>query len=246
VEVVLEGRILRQFEIELSDQPEWWAFLDVKPWRSQTVIVRAEGLPAGSRALEMIDQGNAINGAETLYRERLRPQFHFTSRRGWNNDPNGLVYFEGTWHLFYQHNPYGWNWGNMHWGHAVSRDLVHWKETGDVLFPDAMGTMFSGSAVVDWQNTSGFGRRGVPPLVLFYTAAGGTSKLSEGRPFTQCLAYSTDKGRTWIKYAGNPVLPEITPGNRDPKVIWHEPSRRWIMTLYVENNREHTIQFYAS
>lgn len=246
MDVLADGRLVRQFEIELSDQPGWWAALDVSPWLCGNLTLRVDKFPVDSRALEQVRAQEGYPGAETLYREALRPQFHFSPRRGWNNDPNGLVFFEGTWHLFFQHNPYGWNWGNMHWGHATSRDLVHWEEVGEALYPDAMGTMFSGSAVVDWKNTSGFGRDGVPPLVLFYTAAGGTSAESAGQPFTQCVAYSADRGRTWQKYAGNPVLGEITSGNRDPKVLWHEPSGKWIMTLYVEKAGTHFIQFFRS
>jgi sucrose-6-phosphate hydrolase SacC (GH32 family) len=191
-------------------------------------------LPADSRALQAVEQSDQIRRAENLYHEALRPQFHFTSRRGWNNDPNGLVYFDGEYHLFYQHNPYGWNWGNMHWGHAVSPDLVHWQELGEALYPDALGTMFSGSAVVDDRNTAGFAHGDQKAIVCMYTAAGNTSRESHGQPFTQCLAYSTDRGRSWTKYQKNPVLAHIVAENRDPKVIWYEPEQKWVLALYLD------------
>ena len=111
-----------------------------------------------------------IAGADTLYTEINRPQIHFTSRRGWNNDPNGLVYYEGEYHMFYQHNPLEREWGNMSWGHAVSRDLIHWEELPVVLYPDSIGAIFSGTAVIDFNNTSGFGKDGNPPMVAIYTA----------------------------------------------------------------------------
>jgi fructan beta-fructosidase len=175
-----------------------------------------------------IDQTDEIKGADTLYREALRPQFHFSARRGWNNDPNGLVYYQGEYHLFFQHNPYGWAWGNMHWGHAVSPDLVHWTELPTALYPDAHGTMFSGSAVVDGNDTAGFRTGPEKPLVCIFTAA--------GKPFTQGLAYSNDRGRTWTKYAGNPVLPHIVASNRDPKVIWYAPGKKWVMALFLDGS----------
>jgi len=240
VTALVDGRSEVINEIELADgTPDWWAGMEVGHWKGKLVTLRVDRLREDSRALSAIEPSDTLrkSGTEVLYQELLRGQFHFSSRRGWNNDPNGLVYFNGEYHLFYQHNPYGWNWGNMHWGHATSRDLVHWNELGDVLAPDALGPMFSGSAVVDWKNTSGLGGDNKPPLILLYTAA--------GNPTVQCLASSSD-GRTFTKFAGNPVLRQITGGNRDPKVIWHEPTKKWVMTLYVETNKIHTIHFLTS
>lgn len=239
VDVMADGKAVRTFDIELAPaDPDWWAPLDVSAWKGRTLTVRVDKLRSDSRALESIQQADDLVDGKELYREPLRPQFHFSSKRGWLNDPNGLVFYRGEYHLFYQHNPYGWNWGNMHWGHAVSRDLVHWEEMGEALYPDEFGTMFSGSAVVDWKNTSGFGKNGEPPMVLFYTA--------DGNPTTQCMAYSTD-GRTFTKYEGNPIIKEITRGNRDPKVIWHEPTQKWVMVLYVElPGKKHTVHFFTS
>jgi sucrose-6-phosphate hydrolase SacC (GH32 family) len=171
-----------------------------------------------------------------LYNEQYRPQFHFTAQKNWLNDPNGLVYYEGEYHLFFQHNPSGIQWGDMHWGHAVSTDLIHWTELDLALKPDEMGTMYSGSAVVDWRNTSGLQKGSIVPLVALYTAAGGENPESAGKPFTQCLAHSSDFGRTWIKYAGNPVIPHVVGSNRDPKVIWNDVLHCWLMALYLDGS----------
>lgn len=239
VTLLVDGQPVVRNDIELADaDPDWWAPMDVGAWSGRSLVLRVDQLHEDSRALSAIEQSDTLLHADDLYREPLRGQLHFSPRRGWNNDPNGLVHYNGEYHLFFQHNPYGWSWGNMHWGHAVSKDLVHWEELGDKLLPDELGPMFSGSAVVDWHNTSGFGTNGMPPLVLLYTAA--------GNPTVQGLAYSTD-GRTFTKYAGNPVVPQITPGNRDPKVVWHEPTKRWVMVLYVEQPAgRHTVQFLTS
>ena len=173
-----------------------------------------------------------------LSRDTLRPQLRFTPRLGWLNDPNGLSYFNGEWHLFHQHNPFGVKWGNMHWNHAVSKDLVHWTELGDVLAPDETGAMFSGSAVTDRDGAAGFGKGA---HVLVYTAAGDQAKPK--RPSTQHLAFSTD-GRTYVK--GGEVLGQLSPGNRDPKVFWYAPSARWVMALYGEEQGRHAIWIFNS
>lgn len=231
--------VLCAFDVELAeDEPDWWAPVDVGAWQGKRLTLWVDKLSAASKGLARIRGAEIAVAREGLYTEPLRPQLHFSPRRGWNNDPNGLVFYRGEYHLFFQHNPYGVNWGNMHWGHAVSKDLVHWKEVDEALYPDALGPMFSGSAVVDSANTSGFGKKGEVPLVLIYTAA--------GNPATQCIAYSLD-GRTFTKYTGNPVLPNITPGNRDPKVFWHAATQRWIMVLYVGHGKQqHTVQMFAS
>jgi len=169
-----------------------------------------------------------------LYNEKYRPQFHFTPQKNWTNDPNGLVYYKGEYHLFFQHNPFGINWGNMTWGHAVSRDLIHWKQLPNAIDPDELGTIYSGSAVVDWDNTSGFQTGKEKVLVAFYTSAGKHAPVEV--PFTQSIAYSNDRGRGWVKYKNNPVIGHIRGSNRDPKVIWHKPTKTWIMALYLDDD----------
>lgn len=176
--------------------------------------------------------------------EKHRPQIHFTPKSGWMNDPNGMVYYKGTYHLMYQHYPDSTVWGPMHWGHAMSKDLIHWEHQPIALYPDSLGTIFSGSAVVDLANTSRFGKDGKPPLVAIFTHhdhKGEKAGISTYQ--NQSIAYSVDEGRTWTKYSGNPVLKN--PGIkdfRDPKVSWHEASKKWIMTLATLDR----ITFYSS
>jgi fructan beta-fructosidase len=238
--------ILREFDIELAEsteQVDFWVTLELSEFAGQNLTLQSDAVSKSNAGFGMIAQADEIIGGENLYREAYRPAFHFTAKRGWNNDPNGLVYFDGEYHLFFQHNPYGTKWGNMTWGHAVSRDLVHWEELGDAIHPDALGTIFSGSAVVDWKNTTGFQTGDTPPLVCIYTYAGDQTPISKGKTYTQALAYSNDRGRTWTKYAGNPVQGQIEGGNRDPKVIWHEPSQQWVIALYLD---KHKMAFFTS
>lgn len=188
----------------------------------------------------------ATENVETsvAYQEKYRPQIHFSPAEHWMNDPNGMVYYEGEYHLFYQYYPEASVWGPMHWGHAVSTDLVHWEHLPIALYPDSLGYIFSGSAVVDRNNTSGLGTTENPPLVAFFTYHNPDIEQAKGIDVeSQAIAYSTDKGRTWTKYEGNPVIKN--PGIRDfrdPKVIWHEASKQWIVAL--ASGQE--IRFYAS
>jgi fructan beta-fructosidase len=228
------GATVREFDIELAEEkPDFWTFADVSPFRGKKLVIETK-LPEASKALEAVTASDEIADAADLYREKHRPQFHFTSRRGWLNDPNGLVYAGSEWHLFYQHNPYGWDWGNMHWGHAVSKDLFHWQELPVALYPKRYDDWcFSGSAVVDRDNTSGWRTGKEPLLVCAFT--------STGRG--ECVAYSNDLGRTWTEYDGNPV---VRHAGRDPKLIWHAPSKKWVMAVYDETGGARDVAFYAS
>lgn len=221
-----DGRTARSFEIRLAPGlPDYWVFCDVSAFRDKELKISYDGDSGG---LEKIYQADEIAGYENLYKEANRPQLHFTPKRGWHNDPNGLIYYEGEYHLFYQHNPYERDWGNMHWGHAVSKDLIRWEELPLALYPDEHGTMFSGSAVIDYGNTAGFNKGKTPAMVAVYTADNPEKQL-------QCIAYSLDKGRTWVKYEGNPVIDSKAIWNskdtRDPKVFRYEPNNEWVMVL---------------
>jgi sucrose-6-phosphate hydrolase SacC (GH32 family) len=221
--------------------------------------MRGMNIPGALVALQLgwAAVAHTVAADSPLYKEIYRPQFHFTAQSNWLNDPNGLVFYKGEYHLYFQHNPQGTEWGNMTWGHAISPDLVHWKQLDHALMPDRLGTMFSGSGAVDVNNSAGFQTGREKTLVFLYTAAGGTSPESEGKPFSQCLAYSTDRGRTLVKYEGNPVL-TVRADHRDPKVFWHQPTKKWIMALYVpmlDETRKnangqpetvHTLQYFSS
>ena len=231
----VDKETVREFDIELDTEgkPDFWVFADMSAFRGKALTVETT-VPADSKALDALKLAADVPDAEKLYREKHRPLFHFTSRRGWLNDPNGLVYHDKEWHLFYQHNPFGVQWGNMHWGHAVSPDLFRWKELGDTIYPRKYGDWaFSGSAVVDTGNTSGWGTKEKPPLVLAYT--------STGRG--ECVAYSTDRGRTWTEYDRNPVVKH---SGRDPKLVWYEKGKHWVMAVYDEFEGKRWIAFHTS
>jgi fructan beta-fructosidase len=195
-------------------------------------------------SLVLAIHAGVLAAAVPLFDEPWRPQFHFSPAQHWMNDPNGMVYFDGEYHLFYQYNPYATVWGPMHWGHAVGGDLVHWANLPIALFPDVHGTIFSGSAVVDVGNTSGFGSRKRPALVAIFTYDNPfAASLGQRESQTQGLAYSLDRGRTWTKYAGNPVLANPESRDfRDPKVFWYAAGKKWVMTLAVHDH----VSFYSS
>ena len=222
----------------LSANPEYWVFKDISAYKGKTLTITFDG---PEDALMQVYQSDSIRDAASIYRERNRPQFHFTTKRGWINDPNGCIWHDGQYHLYYQHNPFEREWENMTWGHATSPDLLHWTEQPPVLFPDTLGTMFSGSAVFDKDNTSGFGTKKNPPLVYAYTADRSEKEV-------QCIAYSLDGGMTLRKYKGNPVIDSHdkwqTRDTRDPRVFWYEPGGHWVLVLNERNG--HSIYTSAN
>jgi len=175
-----------------------------------------------------------------LYKEKYRPQYHFSPEKNWSNDPNGMVYYQGEYHLFYQYNPADVVWGPMHWGHAVSKDLIHWEHLPIALEPDQkLGMIFSGSAVVDKNDTTGFFDGG-EGLVAIYTTH---LEREEGPLQQQAIAYSKDNGRSWTKYEGNPVIKNYGVEDfRDPKVIWHQETEKWVMVVACDDR----VRFYNS
>lgn len=237
VEIWVDGVLSRYFDIELAESaPDWNAYLEIDQWKGKAVELRVDQLSSGTKVFSPIRQSDADSNSNA-YAESLRPQFHFSPKHGWTNDPNGMVFFNGEYHLFYQHNPYGRAWGNMTWGHAVSKDLVHWTHLDDAIYPDQGGTVFSGGAVVDSFNTSGLGSAGKPAMIAFHTGAKG---------WGQYMSWSLD-GRSFTNF-DRAVVPRINKENRDPKVIWHEPTKKWIMVIWVErgNNEQHSMQFLTS
>jgi sucrose-6-phosphate hydrolase SacC (GH32 family) len=249
INLLIDNKVVRTATGEEAEHlsPFTWDVRDLKDKQAALQILDNE---SGGWGHINIDQITLTDNpkqppltAQPLYHETYRPQFHFTAAKNWINDPNGLVFYKGQYHLFFQHNPFSTKWGNMTWGHAISTDLLHWRQLDNALEPDALGTIFSGSAVVDWNNTSGLQQGDEKVLIAIYTAAGNTSDQSKGQKFTQCLAYSTDAGKTWTKFAKNPVLAHVRGENRDPKIVWHEQTKAWIMALYLDGN---DFAFYSS
>ena len=203
---------------------DYYVPLDLEAFVGRNVKIDVQGMPQGSLCWEKMSLSDTFDTANT---EKFRPAYHHTPAYGWMNDPNGMFYKDGVYHLYFQHNPYGSTWGNMNWGHSYSTDLVHWTYAGDAITPDAWGTVFSGSAVVDKDNSAGFGRNAI---VAFYTSAKPTPW---GDAQMQSIAYSTDDGKTFEKYPGNPVITSTEKDFRDPKVFWYAPGKHWVMMLAV-------------
>lgn len=203
--------------------------------QGKEAVVKIVGLPKDAVALKEMKLSDTFDTTNTDY---YRPVYHHTPLYGWMNDANGLTYKDGEYHLYFQYNPYGSKWGNMHWGHSVSRDLVHWDHLDPAIARDPMGHIFSGSTIVDMRNSAGFGKNAI---IAYYTS----HSMRNGKQVqVQCMAYSKDNGRTFIKYKGNPV---VTPFDglenfRDPKIFWYEPTKSWCMIVSADKN----MRFYQS
>jgi fructan beta-fructosidase len=248
IQLFVGDKEVRRYDLSIAptaNDTNWYAFFDLSAYQEMAArVVASRVTPEG---FELIKQSNQVPGAENFYKEPYRPQFHFTQKVGWNNDPNGMVYHDGTWHFFFQHNPVSLQWGNMTWGHAISKDLLHWEQQPDKLFPSTMarGACFSGGATVDIHNTAGWGKN---TLVAFLTDTGAG----------ESVAYSTDGGKSFTMYEGNPVVKHQ---GRDPKVIWYayddtdkplnETAKKlgghWVMVVYDEHpEHQRNAAFYTS
>ena len=203
---------------------DYYVPVDLSAYQDKAVAIDIQGLPANALCWKHIQLSDTY---DMKNREKFRPVYHHTPAYGWMNDPNGMFYKDGVYHLYFQHNPYGSTWGNMTWGHSTSTDLVNWKFEGDPIVPDAWGAIFSGSCVVDKENTAGFGKDAV---IAFYTSAKPTPW---GDSQSQSMAYSLDNGKSFTKYAHNPILTSTERDFRDPKVFWYAPGKHWVMILAV-------------
>lgn len=258
VRLAKDGKVLRFFSASLGLPAQWWAHLDVSEWHGEELNLSVEpderrrppGMEIPGRGgdetsdaelIAAIRTSADIWSPETIYKEPQRPLFHFSARRGWTNDPIGLVYHNGRYHLFFIYNPYELRSGNPHWGHAVSTDLIHWEELPIALYPRGEKDFpISGSAVVDIDNSAKWARNGRAPLVVAFT--------STGRG--ECIVYSQDDGATWQEFEGNPVVEHK---GRDPRLIWHAETKQWVMAVYSLRRgagptapERHGIAFYTS
>ncbi len=235
--IEIDGKVIHNFDINLANgKADWLAHLDLSAFHGKTATIAAK-IPEDSRALDAIVGSDdvTLRHSQPLYREALRPQLRFSQMKGWNNDPNGMVYHDGEYHLFWQSNPFGPRWANMYWGHAVSKDLVHWEELPYALYPRTMAKehCFSGSAHVDAANTGGWGKN---TMVAAFTDTGAG----------EVLAVSTDKGRSWRMIEGNPVIPKRKDEGRDPKLVWYEPGRHWVMVVFTKTGGKDYAEFFRS
>ena len=225
IRVIKDNQVVKEFNCKLAiNKTDYNVPLDVSEYGGDVLLdIQFSG---DKRSIGLINNFvcwkdiKATNVFDSKNREKFRSIYHHTPLYGWMNDPNGMFYKDGVWHLYYQYNPYGSQWENMTWAHSTSTDLIHWKNHGEVIQPDALGTIFSGSSVVDKENTAGFGKDAV---VAFYTSAGAAQ--------TQSIAYSTDNGETFKKYVNNPILTSDVPDFRDPNVFWNEEVKQWILIL---------------
>ena len=237
MKISIEGTVVHDFDINLARaKPDWWAKLDMSRYAGKTATLTVDRLPFESRGLAIVESSDDVRHTQPLYDEALRPQLRFSQMRGWNNDPNGMVYYDGEYHLFWQSNPFGPKWANMYWGHAVSKDLVHWEELPVALYPRTMaaGHCYSGSANVDVNDTGGWqtGDEKVMVAAFTDTAAG------------EALAVSNDRGRTWKYIDENPIIRPH--GGRDPKLVWYEPGQHWVIAVFSTRQDKKGIAFYTS
>ena len=233
IRVISNNNVVQELNVRLAvNKADYYVPLNVRRFaegQSKSVLLdiivnRGDAANSASKAAtsdfaawKLLKTSNAI---DMTNREKFRPLYHHTPTYGWMNDPNGLFYKDGVWHLYFQYNPYGSQWENMTWGHSTSTDLIHWKYEGEAIEPDALGSIFSGCSVVDSANTAGFGPGAV---IAYYTSAGKAQK--------QCMAYSIDNGKTFTKYEDNPLLVSNIPDFRDPHIIWYAPTKRWILIV---------------
>lgn len=229
-----EFQLEQNINVRLArEKVDYYVPLDLSAYQGKTISIDVTGMPSSSLCWKEIKLSDTFDSSN---RETYRPVYHHTPMYGWMNDPNGMFYKDGVYHLYFQYNPYGSMWANMTWGHSTSTDLTHWTYEGTAIVPDAWGAIFSGSCVVDKDNTAGFGKGAV---VAFYTSAKSTPW---GDVQSQSMAYSLDNGKTFIKYEHNPILTSTERDFRDPKVFWYAPGKHWVMMLAVGQE----MQIYSS
>jgi fructan beta-fructosidase len=231
--IEMEGKIIHDFDINLGNAADDFARLEIPNSHDKTLKITAKKAPDTGKPLPIMQSD--IETGLRRYDEDLRPQLRFSQYQGWNNDPNGMVYHDGEYHFFWQSNPFGNKWGNMYWGHAVSKDLIHWEELPYALYPRVMAKShcFSGSANVDVNNTGGWGKNA---MIAAFTDTGAG----------EAIAVSLDKGRSWKYVTDNPVIPKRKDEGRDPKLIWYEPGKHWVIAVYTKTAGKNLCEFYRS